>query len=167
LQCNTEMCRISCVFRGDGGDGATAFQTNALCPHAGPHPPSCPWRAGTDHRALQHKVRRKNHRTMELLRLEKTSKIIRSVTPAPPCLLNHILKCHIYTFLAPPRDGDSTTALGSLVHAYSGIPWTAPTAGWQCRAITPALSAGLGLPSGRGGRRGPLPRGEGSGSSLV
>ena len=40
-----------------------------------------------------------NHRIKESLRLEKTSKIIRSNhQPTPPCLLNHIPKCHIYTF---------------------------------------------------------------------
>jgi len=44
-------------------------------------------------------------------RLEKTSKI---VNPAPPFLLNHVPKWHIYTFFETSRDGDSTTALGSL-----------------------------------------------------
>jgi len=37
--------------------------------------------------------------------LEKTSKIIESNhPPTPPFLLNHILKCHIYSFSISTRD---------------------------------------------------------------
>jgi len=33
--------------------------------------------------------------------LEKTSKLKSSRHPTPPCLLNHVPKCHIYTFFEP------------------------------------------------------------------
>ena len=39
------------------------------------------------------------HKIIESLRLEKTSKIIKSNHQStPPCLLSHVPKCHIYTF---------------------------------------------------------------------
>jgi len=41
--------------------------------------------------------------------------------PTPPCLLNHVPKCHIYTFLNPSRDGDPTTSLGSLVQRLTAL----------------------------------------------
>jgi len=37
-----------------------------------------------------------------------------TVNPTPPCLLNHVLKCHSYKFLNTSRDDDSTTSLASL-----------------------------------------------------
>ena len=41
-------------------------------------------------------------RIIALLRLEKTSKIMKSnCLPSPPCLLNHVLKCHIHTVFEP------------------------------------------------------------------
>ena len=59
------------------------------------------------------------------LRLEKTSKIT-TIHPTPPCLLNHVLKCHISTFLNPSRNGDPTTALGSLVQCLATTPYLPP-----------------------------------------
>jgi len=44
----------------------------------------------------------KCHRITESLRLEKTSRSPSpTVTPTPPCLLNHVPKRHIYTFFEP------------------------------------------------------------------
>ncbi|KAK4831211.1 hypothetical protein QYF61_016048 [Mycteria americana] len=37
-----------------------------------------------------------------------------TVSPTPPCLLNHVLKCHIYMFFNSSRDGDFTTSLDTL-----------------------------------------------------
>jgi len=78
-----------------------------------------PW-FSTAQRSHAEVIESQNHR------LEKTSKIIKSVTPTPPCLLNHILKCHIYTFLNTSRDGDSTTSLGSLVQCLTTLDDIAP-----------------------------------------
>jgi len=63
------------------------------------------------------------HRIIESLRLEKTSKIIKSnchpntPTPAKPCPEVP----HAHGFLNPSRDGDSTTALGSLVQCLTTL----------------------------------------------
>lgn len=52
----------------------------------------------------------------ESLRTEKplrfSSSTLNAALPSPP--LNHVLKCHIYTSFNTSRDGDSTSALGSL-----------------------------------------------------
>ena len=37
-----------------------------------------------------------------------------TIHPTPPCLLNHIPKCHIYTLFEHLQGWDSTTSLGSL-----------------------------------------------------
>ena len=55
------------------------------------------------------------HRIIESLRLEKTSKIIKSNhQPNTTCLLNHVLKCHTYTFFEHLQ--------GWWLHHFSGQP---------------------------------------------
>jgi len=44
-----------------------------------------------------------------------------TITPTPPCLLNHIPKYHICKFLNTSRDGDSTTFLGSLFQCLTAL----------------------------------------------
>ncbi|KAK4821752.1 hypothetical protein QYF61_000813 [Mycteria americana] len=44
-----------------------------------------------------------------------------TVNPTPPCLLNHVPKCHVYMFLNSSRDGDSTTSLGSLFQCFTTL----------------------------------------------
>ena len=45
-----------------------------------------------------------------------------TVTPTPPCLLNHVPKCPSRHFLNTSRDGDSTTSLGSLFQCLTTLP---------------------------------------------
>jgi len=52
-----------------------------------------------------------NHRIIGWKRLLRSSSP--TIHPTPPFLLNHILRCHIYTFLHTSRDGDPTTSLGN------------------------------------------------------
>jgi len=61
---------------------------------------------------------RNSHRIIELFRLEKTSKIIKSNrhpnTTMPA-------KLYLHFFLKTSRDGDSTTSLGSLFQCLSTL----------------------------------------------
>ena len=76
-----------------------------------------------------------NHRIIGWIRPLRS--LSPTMCPTPPCLLNHIPKCHIYKFfLKTSRDGDSTTSLGSLFQclatlsvnkflliSYLNLPW--------------------------------------------
>lgn len=66
---------------------------------------------------------RGEYNTIQLLKLEKTSKIKSNNQPSSTTTvpLNHGLKCHIYLWFW--KHGDSITSLGSLFPNYTTLPW--------------------------------------------
>ena len=78
-------------------------------------------------------------RIIESLRSEKTSKVSKSnCQPTPPCLLNHVLKRHIYTFFGHLQ--------GWGLHHFPGQPVPVPDHSFSkdillCSFCTPAPAA--------------------------
>jgi len=63
-------------------------------------------------------------RIVKSLRLEKTSKVINpTVNPTPPCLLNHVLKCHMHKLFEHLQSRFPEPPLLCLAHETSSI-WT-------------------------------------------
>jgi len=60
-----------------------------------------------------------NHRIIGWKRPLKSS--CPTITLTPPCLLNHVMKCHICTFFEHLQGWDSTTSLHSLVQCLTAL----------------------------------------------
>ena len=117
LAVRSRSCSVaaSCCLACSAAWPVRCFPCCLLLPAILVSPLGCPWGCPAPHQpssqdasllkqlqADRLRVTCLNHRTVESLRLAKTSTIIKSNRqPTPLCLLNHVLERHMYTFFEP------------------------------------------------------------------